>query len=81
VDDENLDAHFLFNLPFSNVPGYVRCNAKRPGLQHLQSTDVAASSLSPDRQSIVCHRMNELLVDQKNGPDVLATSRVNVEAK
>jgi hypothetical protein len=69
------------NLPVTNIPRCVSCNAKTLGLYQLQLPDVAAGSGPPDQTCIIHHRMDELLVEQHTVSDRQAASPVTEGAK
>jgi hypothetical protein len=64
------------NLPVTNVPRCVSCNAKLLGLQDLQLLDMAAGSGPPDQTCLANHRTDELTVEQHTISDRQAASSV-----
>jgi hypothetical protein len=57
------------NLPVTDVPRCTSSNAKTLGLKHLQLSNVASCSGSPDGARIVHHWTDELPEEQNTVPD------------
>jgi hypothetical protein len=61
-----MNSKFLQNFPATNVPTCIGSNAKTLGLKHLRLPVWGLKAELPDEASVVCHRTDELLVQQNS---------------
>jgi hypothetical protein len=76
VVGEEWNPQILVNWPVTNLPRCVVSSAKALGLKHLQLSDMAADSESPDRACINHKGKEELLVEQHIVPEEETASPV-----